>query len=387
MPQVPPVSVAESRSTTCVAAVEAGAGVGAVSSVSGTERLVYHGPPERSTVWPVGAVVSVGDRERRGRGRAGAVGDGDGLRAGGVVSWSPGVVVVVRAGGVVAAAGHAGDGREVELLDAGLGVGRGAVTVKLARVRALGVVVERRAGDVRERRGLGERQRGALGRGGVDLRVGASWSRCRWLPTLSEIVYAVAVAVAAGDGGVGAAGERDRRPGAAEGAAGAAGKRRGVALDDACGRVHSRAAPIRGGAGVDGHGHREAGVVLGRHGRGAHGRRGRVVGQSEGGSSRGVAARVGCWCNHRWWVRCWVCTPREGVRVVRAAGRAVDGGRRVRPAGRGAAAARGGCARGGARRGVTDGVPDLEPSRRPTGHRGRRSCCRSCRTRLRGSRR
>ena len=58
MPQVPSESVAESRSTISVAASRPAPASVPQSSVSGTEGVVYQGPPESATVWPVGAVVS-----------------------------------------------------------------------------------------------------------------------------------------------------------------------------------------------------------------------------------------------------------------------------------------------------------------------------------------
>src|SRR5205085_944952 len=97
-----------------------------------------------------------GDGEGRGGGQAGVVGGGDGLGAGGAGGRRPGVGALVGAGAVVAAAGHAGDRGEVQLLDPGLRVGARPVDGEARGVRALRVVVERRAGDVLDPGGLGD---------------------------------------------------------------------------------------------------------------------------------------------------------------------------------------------------------------------------------------
>ena len=58
MSQVPFVRVAVSRSTRPRRRVDAGAGVGAVVRVSGTDSVVYQGPPTSVAVMPVGPVAS-----------------------------------------------------------------------------------------------------------------------------------------------------------------------------------------------------------------------------------------------------------------------------------------------------------------------------------------
>ena len=58
VPQVPPVRVAEARSTRRVDASRPAPVSVPVSMVRGMEGVVYQGPAERSMVWPVGAVVS-----------------------------------------------------------------------------------------------------------------------------------------------------------------------------------------------------------------------------------------------------------------------------------------------------------------------------------------
>ena len=58
MPQLPPESVAESRSTICVLESMPAPASEPFESVSGTEAVVYHGPPESAADAPVGAVES-----------------------------------------------------------------------------------------------------------------------------------------------------------------------------------------------------------------------------------------------------------------------------------------------------------------------------------------
>src|SRR5207302_9108706 len=57
-PQLPFESVADARWTTPLAAFNPAAGSLPFESVSGTDSVVYHGPPESATVWPLGAVTS-----------------------------------------------------------------------------------------------------------------------------------------------------------------------------------------------------------------------------------------------------------------------------------------------------------------------------------------
>ena len=59
LPQALPERGAEARSTTPLEVSIPAPESEPLPSVSGTERLVYHGPPARSAVWPVGAVVSL----------------------------------------------------------------------------------------------------------------------------------------------------------------------------------------------------------------------------------------------------------------------------------------------------------------------------------------
>ena len=59
LPQVPLVRVAVARSTTPLAASTPAPESEPLSRVSGTDSVVYQGPPERSAVWPVGGVVSL----------------------------------------------------------------------------------------------------------------------------------------------------------------------------------------------------------------------------------------------------------------------------------------------------------------------------------------
>ena len=58
VPHEPAERVAESRSTTCGRASRPEPASLPKSSVSGTDAVVYQGPPESAAVWPVGAVVS-----------------------------------------------------------------------------------------------------------------------------------------------------------------------------------------------------------------------------------------------------------------------------------------------------------------------------------------
>src|SRR5439155_7940871 len=92
---------------------------------------------------------------------------------------------------------------------------------------------------------------------------------------------AIVVTAPARNTGVVAARERDRRPGAGPAAAAAAGEGGGLALQDAGGGVDARARAVARRAGVESDRDREARVVAGRHGRRAHRRGGRVVGQGE----------------------------------------------------------------------------------------------------------
>src|SRR5262245_56842362 len=57
-PQVPPVSVAEARSTTALERSSPDSESLPSTSVSPTDSLAYHGPVARATDWPAGAVES-----------------------------------------------------------------------------------------------------------------------------------------------------------------------------------------------------------------------------------------------------------------------------------------------------------------------------------------
>ena len=109
------------------------------------------------------------------------------------------------------------------------------------------------------------------------------------LPTLSVMRVAVAVAVAAVDGGVGAAGEGDRRPGA-EGAAGAVGEGGLGAFDDSARSVDAGAA---------------VGAVVERQRDGAAGvpgAAGEVDDWPLGAVVSAVTVKVRCWSRRRrWW--------------------------------------------------------------------------------------
>ncbi len=212
-----------------------------LSSVSGTEVVVYQGPPARSTLWPVGAVVSGVKVKRGGGGEAGAVGGGDGLGRRGGVGRVPGVGGGVRARRCRSPPSAAEDGREGDAVDAGLGVGGGGGDGEAAGVGALRVVVEGGAAGVRVAGGLArasERRRAR--RGGVDLR-GRRWrprvrSGCRRCRRSSS-----------GSGSRCRSGRWCRRrrssvtgrPGA-ERAAGAVGERGVGALDDAASSCRGR---------------------------------------------------------------------------------------------------------------------------------------------------
>ena len=58
-PQVPLESVAVSRSTMPLEELRPEPASLPLPSVSGTDRLVYQGPPERAALWPVGPVASL----------------------------------------------------------------------------------------------------------------------------------------------------------------------------------------------------------------------------------------------------------------------------------------------------------------------------------------
>ena len=147
------------------------------------------------------------------------------------------VVVGVRAGGLARPIG-AEDGREGDGVDAGLSVAGGRADGERGGVRSLRVVVERRPGDAREGRRLGDGQTRVARGGGVDLGGGGFGGRGRGVADAVADRVAVAVAGAGGDGGVGAADERDGSP-VAEGVAGAVGEGCVGALDDPAGGVEA----------------------------------------------------------------------------------------------------------------------------------------------------
>ena len=172
---------------------------------------MYQGPPASSTVWPVGAVVS-GVRVK-----VAVVVRPVPLVA--VTVLSPvAVAVVVPAvawwctGSSVGRAVAAEDGREGDVLDARLRVGGGRGEGEACRCSCPAGCSR---GWCRRRTSSGEVssrvRRGALRRGGVDLRGRAGGGRRRCVADVVGDGEAVAVAVAGWDGGVGAAGEGDRR--------------------------------------------------------------------------------------------------------------------------------------------------------------------------------
>ena len=87
--QLPSVSGAESRSTVSLEVSRPEPVSVPQSRVSGTVVVVYQGPPVRSTLWPVGAVVSGVRVKVEVAVRPAAVGGGDGLVAGGGAGRCP----------------------------------------------------------------------------------------------------------------------------------------------------------------------------------------------------------------------------------------------------------------------------------------------------------
>ena len=111
------------------------------------------------------------DREVGGRGESRVVAGGHRLRSRAGRARGPGVRALIGVRQVVPATGHAGHGREGDLLDTRLEVARHRVHGERAGVSALRVVVERRAGDVlvRARRALTHRECRGGRRARIDL--------------------------------------------------------------------------------------------------------------------------------------------------------------------------------------------------------------------------